>query len=70
MKNTTTTDAATAAPADEPRNVAVTVLENRTKIGNAICAAGRCDFPLTATEAKALEALGKVRVEGIFALKS
>jgi hypothetical protein len=54
-----------APAAEEPRNVIVTVLANRTKIGKAICAAGRCDFPLTATEAKALEALGKVRIDGI-----
>lgn len=68
MKNTTTPAGAAEAPTttDEPRNVAVTVLGNRTKIGKAICAAGRCDFPLTASEAKALEALGKVRIEGLF----
>lgn len=53
-----------AAP--EERTIAVTVLENRTKIGNAIVAAGRCDFPLTMSEAKALEALGKVRIDGLF----
>ena len=50
----------------EPRNVAVEVLANRTKIGKAIVAAGPCDFPLTSSEATALEALGKVRIVGIF----
>lgn len=65
---TTTTDAAPAAPpTDEPRNVAVHVINNRTQIGKAICAAGKCDFPLTATEAKALEALGLVTITGIWA---
>lgn len=63
--------AASAAPAPEspeaePRNVAVTVLQNRTKIGRSICAAGPCDFPLTATEAKALQDLGLVRITGLF----
>jgi hypothetical protein len=67
MKRTQDT-AAEAAPkqTDEPRNVAVTVIENRTAIRGAIVAAGRCDFPLTKTEAEALEALGKVRIDGIF----
>lgn len=68
MKTKTTTEAAApSAPSDEPRNVAVTVLQNRTKIGNAICAAGRCDFAITASQAKALEQLGKVRIDGIIA---
>jgi predicted outer membrane repeat protein len=60
--------AAAAAPdtTGEPRNVAVTVLENRTKIGGAICAAGPCDFPLRKSDAEALQALGKVRIDGIF----
>jgi hypothetical protein len=53
-------------PQDEPRNVAVSILENATKIGNAIVASGPCDFPLTMTDAKALEALGKVKITGIF----
>jgi hypothetical protein len=58
----------TTPPKDtpEPRNVAVTVLENRTTICGAVVASGRCDFPLTKTEAKALEALGKVTITGIF----
>lgn len=66
MKDQNTTDAAKAAPSAEPRNVAVTVLENRTKIGAAIVAAGPCDFPLTKTDAEALQALGKVKITGIF----
>ena len=53
--------------ASEPRNVAVTVLKKRTKIGKAICARGPLDFPLTETEAKALESLGLVTITGIFA---
>jgi hypothetical protein len=64
------TTAPAAAPAttanDEPRHVAVIVLQNRTKIGTAICAAGPCDFPLTQTEAEALAGLGLVRITGIF----
>lgn len=54
------------APTEEPRNVAVTALENRLKIGKAVVAAGPVDFPLTASEAKALEQLGKVQITGIF----
>lgn len=50
----------------EPRNVAVYVLENRTQIGKAIVAAGKCDFPLCKSDAEALQALGKVRILGIF----
>ena len=53
-----------AAP--EVRNVAVQILENGLKIGNAICGIGPCSFPLTASDAKALEALGKVRIIGLF----
>jgi hypothetical protein len=55
-----------AAETAEPRNVAVTVLENRTRIRGAIVAAGPCDFPLSKSEAEALQALGKVRIDGIF----
>lgn len=54
---------------EELRNVAVFVLQTRTKIGNAICAYGPCDFPITKTEAESLAALGKVRIEGIFQTK-
>lgn len=50
----------------EARNVAVQILENGLKIGNAICGIGPCSFPLTASDAKALEALGKVRIVGLF----
>lgn len=64
--DTTKEGAAKTAGTEEPRNVAVTVLENRTKIGRAIVAAGRCDFALTKSEAEALQALGKVRIDGIF----
>lgn len=53
--------------ATEPRNVAVTVLKKRTKIGKAICARGPLDFPLTETEAKQLESLGFVKITGTFA---
>ena len=53
--------------ATEPRNVAVTVLKKRTKIGKAICARGPLDFPLSETEAKALEKLGLVKITGLFA---
>lgn len=49
-----------------PANVAVTALENHLKIGNAIVAAGPVDFPLTVEDAKALEALGKVKINGVF----
>ncbi len=66
-KLNTAADAATDKPADEVANVAVNALENRTKIGKAIVAAGPVDFPLTATDAKALEALGKVKIAGLFA---
>ena len=58
-------EAATQAP-EEARNVAVYALETRLKIGPAIVASGRVDFPLTMTEAKALEALGKVHILGLF----
>lgn len=50
----------------EPAIYAVTALENHLKIGSAIVAAGPVDFPLTLTDAKALEALGKVKIEGLF----
>ena len=51
---------------EEKRNVAITALKDRTQIGGAIVAAGRVDFPVTAGEAKELEALGLVRIDGIF----
>jgi hypothetical protein len=60
-----TVEAAVEA-APEARNVAVQILENGLKIGNAICGIGPCSFPLTASDAKALEALGKVRIVGLF----
>jgi hypothetical protein len=40
------------------------VLRNRTKIGKAICAAGK-RIHLTTDEAKALEAAGLITIEGI-----
>ncbi len=51
---------------EEARNVAVTVLKPRTKIGKAIVADGPCDFPLTKSEAESLAALGLVTITGIF----
>lgn len=57
--------AAVEAP-PEVRNVAVQILENGLKIGHAICGIGPCSFPLTASDARALEALGKVRIIGLF----
>lgn len=59
-------EAANTTPAEEPRNVAVYSLEARLKIGTALCAPGPVDFPLTESEAKALERLGKVRIVGLF----
>ena len=53
------------APEAEPRNIAVEILENGLKIGNAICGLGPCTFPLTLPDANTLEALGKVRIIGI-----
>lgn len=68
-KNAPTKDAPAAAEAaksssDEPANVIVDVLKAGTKIGNAICGKGRCSFPLTASQAKTLEDLGKVKIVG------
>lgn len=60
------TEAAKADPTQEPRNVAVTILENRTSVRGAIVEAGKCDFPLTKSEADALVALGKATIIGIF----
>ena len=59
-------EAANQTSSPEPRNIAVTVLEKRTKIGKALCARGPLDFPLTESEAKALEKLGKVKITGLF----
>lgn len=64
-----TADTTTDSVTPEPCNVAVDILENRTKVRNAICAAGACEFPLTKTEADSLVALGKARITGIFAIK-
>ena len=55
---------------EEARNVAITALKDRTQIGGAIVAAGAVDFPVTAREAKDLEALGLVRIDGIFQTKA
>ena len=66
MKNNTTeTNAkAPAEVAAEPANISVYVLVPHTKIGKAICGVGRLPFPLTMTQAKTLETLGKVRIDG------
>ena len=55
-----------AEVAPEPRNIAVEILENGMQIGEAICGTGPCTFPLTLPDATTLEALGKVRIIGIF----
>lgn len=69
-KDNTTTESPAAGEAakqaPEPANVSVFSLENRLQIGKAIVAYGKVDFPLTETDAKALEALGKVRILGLF----
>jgi hypothetical protein len=49
----------------EPRNVRVEALQNRTHILGGIFAAGEVPLLLTPSEAKSLEALGKVRVLGV-----
>ena len=71
MPKNDSTETASAAPettpADEPRNVAIRALKDRTKIGKAIVAAGRVDFPVTLSEAKALKEMGLVEIEGLFA---
>lgn len=54
------------APDEEPRIYAVECLQNRTKIGKAIVAAGRVDFPLTKSEAVALQDAGLVKIVGTF----
>jgi hypothetical protein len=64
-ENTETNAKAPAEVAAEPANISVYVLIPRTKIGKAICGKGRLPFPLTATQAKTLEAMGKVRIDGI-----
>lgn len=52
-------------PKAEKANVQVTVLNPRTVINGALCGAGALSFLLTKTEAKDLEELGKVRIDGI-----
>lgn len=61
-----TTEAADAAPTEEPCNVAINVLKNRTKVGKAICGAGPCTFPVTKTMADQLVALGLAEIIGSF----
>jgi hypothetical protein len=51
--------------AEEPRNVVIFALENRLKVGKAIVAYGRVDFPVTKSQADALVSLGKARIEGV-----
>lgn len=58
-----------AAAGEAAKNTAAvplecTVLKNRTKIGKAICAAGK-RIRVTPEEARALEAAGLVRIDGI-----
>jgi len=68
MKQTPTAKAAEATPTpstEEPRNVAVDVLKNCTRLKGAILAVGRCPIPLTMSEAKTAEAMGLVRIVGI-----
>lgn len=68
MKPTTPAKAAEATPTpstEEPRNVAVDVIKNCTRLKGAILAVGRCPFPLTMSEAKTAEAMGLVRIVGI-----
>ena len=60
------TEAADAAPDEEPCNVAIHILKNRTKIRKAICASGPCSFPVTQTEALQLKELGLADIIGIF----
>lgn len=50
----------------EAANVAVEALRNGIKIRGAIVARGRVDFPVTAAQAKELEALGLVKILGIW----
>lgn len=63
--DTKTKATAPAEEAAEIANIAVDVIKPGTKIGKAICGKGRCSFPLTMSQAKALESLGKVRIVGI-----
>jgi hypothetical protein len=69
MKPKATTAPASVTPgtttADEPRNVIVSALKNHTKLGKAIVAAGRVDFPLTKSEADAAVAAGLVTIVGV-----
>lgn len=51
--------------AEEPCNVVIYALVNRLKVGAAIVAYGRVDFPVTKNQADALVALGKARIEGV-----
>ena len=66
-EDTTPTGADAGNASAEPCNVAVIALKNRTKIGKALVAAGPVDFPLTMSDAKALEAMGLVQITGLFA---
>ena len=69
MNTKKTTDGAEGPPqttADATANVAVESLVNGLKIGKAIVARGRVDFPVTEETAKQLESLGKVRIVGLW----
>lgn len=56
----------TTGAAPEVANIAVESRVNGLKIGKAIVAKGRVEFPLTATQAKELEALEKVTIIGVW----
>ena len=60
-----TDKSSTPKPAKEEPKIIVDVLKPGTKIGKAICGKGRLSFPLTPSEAKTLEDLGKVKIVGI-----
>jgi len=56
-----------AKKADDPKpeiKLAVTVLENHTKIGAMLCLKGK-KAAIPESKAKALEKLGKVRIDGV-----
>lgn len=62
-----TAESASETQAPEPANVAILIKDNRTQIGKAVCAAGKCDFPVTESQAKQLVSLGKAEIIGIWA---
>lgn len=63
----TTPKAKKAKKTDEPQpevKLAITVIEDHTKIGAMICLKGKT-AALPESKAKALEKLGKVRIDGV-----